>query len=127
MKKSQVSTEFIFSIAIVFIALIMILAINFEKGKQLTDLKNFVAGREDCLEMANTINTLFVNGAYTSASVSTNNLITVYNNSRIEVSTNNTNKIIAQCFYTGKIVNTRYNLTGSIDLTVNNIGRIVFS
>ncbi|HLD15781.1 MAG TPA: hypothetical protein VJB94_04365 [Candidatus Nanoarchaeia archaeon] len=119
MKSGQVSTEFIFSLIILFVALTMLLAINFDKRSQLIDLEKFVLAREDCLKISNALNTLYTNGPESRTTLNVYNLVSIYNNSRIEINDNKTDELLTQCPYTAVFTDNLQNLTGQIRFIVD--------
>lgn len=127
MKSGQVSVEFIFSLIMIFLILIMLLAINFNKRSQLHDLQNFILARQECLTISNSLNSIYINGPASQTSIKIYSLATIYNNSRIEINDNKTNKLLTQCFYTAPFLDTTYNLTGQINFTVASNGVILLN
>ena len=124
MKKTQVSTEFMFALGVVLMELIVILAINFEKGKQLNVLKDFVGAREECLKISNSLNSIFINGPKSSFTFNINYNTTIYNDSRIQMFSKKDSSLLSNCFYTGKIDSTYQNLANNISFSVNKMGVI---
>ena len=125
MKSGQVSTEFIFSLIMIFLILIMLLAVNFDKRIQLNNLKSFVSARQECLTISNGLNSIYINGPDSRTSFNIYNLATIYNNSRIEINDVASGKLLTQCFYTAPFMDTLYNLTGQINFNVNPTGVIM--
>jgi hypothetical protein len=85
MKKSQVSFEFIFAIGIVILIFTFFFVLMMNKSNDISNIKTNIDKDKECLRISNIISNVYKNGPGTEVNTKTNYVITVFNNSLLDV------------------------------------------
>ena len=84
-KKSQVTTEFILAIALVFAIFLVFMLLIFEQNNKINDIQDQINIKKECTRISNIISSVYKLGSGTSINTKSSYVINVFNNSYIEI------------------------------------------
>ena len=116
MKKSQISLEFMFTIAAIILMFLVVLIFSFEKNTEITNTKTYLAQQSECFRFSNFISSVYIGGEGTKVELKTDHNIQVYPNNMIYVDN------YALCSYIG--TSSYYDVTGNL-IIINKNDKVV--
>ncbi len=84
-KKSQVTTEFILAIALVFTIFLVFMLLMFEQNNKIKDIQDEIKIKQECTRISNLISSVYNLKSGTSINTKSNYVISVFNSSFIEI------------------------------------------
>ncbi len=121
-RKSQVTVEFLFAVVFILFVFLLLLGFIFQRSSELTDTKDFLDKKSDCLRISSLISSVYSGGDGTSANVKTDYRVTIHDSNRIAVEKiivdNNTKEENVTCYFAAQ--SSFHRLTG--DITIRNVG-----
>ncbi|MEK6973622.1 MAG: hypothetical protein AABW41_00010 [Nanoarchaeota archaeon] len=117
-KKSQVGFEFLLIIGVVLLIFVLFFAFTFDRNADLRKLQDSVDEKKECIRLSNLISGVYKNGPGTEVTTKTNHVLTVYNDSvmqiqKLENTTVITNKIAVLLSESGVSTQDFYNRINS--------------
>lgn len=112
-RKSQVSLEFVFMIASLFMLFIIILISVSEKKEQNRIAEEFITARGDCIKASDAISFAASKGDGMEINITTYNNISIYNTSFITVTLPGKPYPSASCNFIGNLGNAVYYINGT--------------